>query len=96
MKIDLLDASIQDLIFELQIEDQLAFLKLLKKLYKMTWNQIYVDNGLKWEKIRSRKGNRGEDLYSIRINQKFRAVVFRENDYLCFVSLHPDHDSAYD
>jgi hypothetical protein len=70
-------------------------LKILKKISQLTWEQLYEDQGLKWELIRSKKGKQGEKLYSLRVTQKCRAVAIREGDYLRLLSLHSDHDSAY-
>ena len=61
----------------------------------MEWKDIYRDQGLRWELIQSRTGPKGERLYSIRITQKVRAVVKRSGDFLEFLTLHADHDSAY-
>ncbi len=61
----------------------------------MTWEQLYKDQGLKWELIHFKKGKQGEKLYSLRVTQKCRAVAIREGDYLRLLSLHSDHDSAY-
>jgi hypothetical protein len=68
----------------------------LRKLSAMDWNQVYQDRGLNWEKIHSVKTCKGRELYSIRLSKKFRAVVYRKDEFLIFVSLHPDHDSAYE
>jgi hypothetical protein len=46
---------------------------------------------LNWELARE---ERGERFYSIRVTKKFRALVQREGDFVIFVGLHPDHDSA--
>jgi len=61
----------------------------------MNWNQIYRDKGLRWEKIRSVKTGKGRELYTVRLSKKHRAVVYRKNQFMILVSLHPDHDSAY-
>jgi len=61
----------------------------------MTWPQVYADSGLKWEAIHSRQGSGGQRLYSLRVSQAFRAVAYRDGDWLRMLSLHPDHDSAY-
>jgi hypothetical protein len=61
----------------------------------MDWNQVYHDKGLKWEKIQSIKTEKGRELYIIRLSKKHRAVVYRKNEFMIFVSLHTDHDSAY-
>ena len=66
-----------------------------QRFLQLTWEQIYKDQGLKWEMIRSKQGKKGETLYSLRITQKCRAIALREGDYLRFLSLHSDHDSAY-
>jgi hypothetical protein len=68
----------------------------LKKLSQMTWEQVYHDVGLNWEEICSKKGAEGQKLYSLRIGKGFRAVAFRENAWMRLLSLHPDHDSAYE
>ena len=68
----------------------------LRKLSAMDWNQVYQDKGLNWEKIHSVKTPKGRELYSIRLSKKFRAVVYRKDEFLIFISLHPDHDSAYE
>jgi hypothetical protein len=61
----------------------------------MTWDQVYRDAGLRWEVILSKDGPNGERLYSLRIGKAFRAVAFRDGDWLRLLTLHPDHDSAY-
>jgi hypothetical protein len=72
--------------------EQLAVLKTLAKLRQMTWDEVYKDHGLNWELARE---HRGERFYSLRVTQRCRALVQRSGDFVVFVSLHPDHDSAY-
>lgn len=67
----------------------------LQLLAQMTWEQVYRSKGLHWEEIISKTGPNEQKLYSIRITQKFRAVVYREQDFMRFLTLHPDHNSAY-
>lgn len=95
IRLDLNDPDFQDDLFRLTKEQQLSLLGTLRRLSQMTWNQVYQDSGLKWESIASRIGPRSERLYSFRIGKGFRAVAFREGDWLKILSLHPDHDSAY-
>ena len=95
VRIDLNNPEFQDQLFRLGKDDQRAVLQTLRKIAQMTWDQVYQDRGLKWEAILSRTGPNGERLYSLRVGKKFRAVAFREEDWLRLVSLHPDHDSAY-
>lgn len=94
----LLDLNIpefQKQLFQLGKEDRHRVLLTLKKLFQMTWDQVYRDAGLKWEAIGSRARRSGEKVYSLRVSKKFRAVVTREDYWMRFASLHPDHDSAY-
>ena len=93
--LDLNNPIFQQDFFGLPKAEALAVLKILKKVSQLTWEQLYKDQGLKWELIRSKQGKNGEKLYSLRITQKCRAVAVRETEYLRFLSLHSDHDSAY-
>jgi len=61
----------------------------------MTWQQVYSDNGLKWELILSQRGPGDNKLYSFRISKGFRRVAYRDGSWLRLLSLHPDHDSVY-
>ena len=73
----------------------MAVLTCCTKLAAMEWPAIYRDQGLRWDLIQSRAGAGTVRLYSIRITQKIRAVVRRSGDFLEFLTLHADHDSAY-
>jgi hypothetical protein len=45
----------------------------------MTWNQIYRDQGWKWEKILNKKPPPGiANVYSLRITQSRRATATRD------------------
>jgi hypothetical protein len=74
----------------------------IEKIKKMTWDQIYKTSsktqkrGLNWEPIEGQTTRSGKTIASIRISKKFRARVCRDGKYMRFISLHPDHDSAYD
>ncbi len=93
--LDLNNPVFQQDLFNLQKAEALAILKTFRKISQLTWEQLYQDQGLKWEKISSKKGKNGETLYSLRITQKCRGIAVREGDYLRLLSLHSDHDSAY-
>lgn len=68
----------------------------LRKLRQMTWNQVYRDAGLKWEKVASVKPPPGMDaIYTLRITQSRRATAVRQGDFLRLLSVAPDHDAAY-
>lgn len=74
----------------------------VKKICQMTWDQIYKTSsksqkrGLNWEPIHGQQTASGKKIASIRISKKFRARVCRDGKFMRFISLHPDHDSAYD
>ena len=94
IRLDLNEPRFQDELFGLTKEQQTSLLGTLRKLSRMSWGQLYQDPGLKWESINSLTGQ-SRRLYSFRIGKGFRAVAYREGDWLTVVSLHPDHDSAY-
>jgi len=68
----------------------------LRKLRQLTWDQLYRDQGLKWEKVVSVKPPQGMDaVYTLRITQSRRATVYRDGNFLRFLTIAPDHDAAY-
>ena len=93
--LDLNNPVFQDDLFGLEKVDAIRILETLKKVRSLTWTAVYNDKGLRWELVQSRTGSGGQRLYTIRISQKVRALVFREGQYMRLLSLHPDHDSAY-
>jgi len=95
VRLDLNNPVFQRQLFNLSKIDQRNILNTLRKLANMTWQQVYADYGLKWEAIISQKGPDGKNLYSFRIGKGFRGVAYRVGSWLRLLSLHPDHDSAY-
>ena len=95
VQLDLNEPQFQEDLFVLPKEAQRSVLTTLRKLYRMDWDQVHRDRGLKWEAIRSRRGPQSERLYSFRIGKGFRAVACRQGQWLRILSLNPDHDSAY-
>jgi hypothetical protein len=68
----------------------------LDRISKMDWSNVYASKGLHWETIEHLKAPDGRStVHSVRLSQKIRALAFRDGDFMRFVSLHPDHDSAY-
>ena len=68
----------------------------LRKLRQLTWDQLYRDQGLKWEKVSSVKPPKGIDaVYTLRITQSRRASAYRDGNFLRFLTIAPDHDAAY-
>lgn len=78
------------------------FFSCIEKVRKMTWAQIYATSskgagkrGINWEVIAHQQTSTGGTIAAIRVSDKFRARVTREGVFMRFISLHPDHDSAY-
>ena len=95
IRLDLNNPVFQANLLDLDKPQGWAVLQTLRLLQAMTWLQLQQSKGLRWELIQSRQGPQGEHLYSLRVSRSCRAVAWREGDWLRFLSLHPDHDSAY-
>ena len=95
MKLDLNFPDFQKYLFRLEKKELYAMIKTLRTLSKMEFDQIRRSSGLNLEKIKTMKTRKGNPIYSLRITRSFRATLSIEGDYLRFISLHPDHDSAY-
>ena len=93
--LDLNDPGFQEDWFLLGREDASAVISTLRKIRQLEWEQIYSDRGLRWEATSTQRGGSGRRLYSLRVTKRMRALAFRQGDFLRLVSLHPDHDSAY-
>lgn len=89
-------------LYELEADELDQVEKSVEKIKQMTWEQIYQTSsktqkrGLNWEPIKGQSTASGKTIASIRISNKFRARVCRDGKYMRFISLHPDHDGAYD
>jgi hypothetical protein len=94
--LDLNNPVLQETWFALEREEALAVLGTLRKIGQMNWGQLYRDRGLRWEVILSRPGPAGQRIYSLRVTRRVRAVAYRDGRFLRLLSLHPDHDSAYE
>jgi hypothetical protein len=95
IKIDLNNPELQNDLFNLEKNEQLAFIKTLRKIGHLNWNELYKDKGIRWEVIISKTTKNMNRIYSFRFSQKYRALAIREELYLRILSLHRDHDSAY-
>jgi hypothetical protein len=93
--LDLNNPIFQDDLLSLAKEDAVRVLAVLRKIKKLQWPQVYKDKGLHWELVQSKTGPKAAHLYTIRLSDKFRALVYREGQFMRFLSLHPDHDTAY-
>ncbi|MDP2821390.1 MAG: hypothetical protein Q8O52_01745 [Sulfuritalea sp.] len=96
VRLDLNNPVFQENLLTLQKPERLAALDTLGRLRQMTWNQVYRDKGLSWEKILSVKPPAGIDaIYSLRITQSRRAAACRDGDFIRLLTVAPDHDSTY-
>jgi hypothetical protein len=96
LRLDLNNPVFQENLLTLQKPERHSALETLNKLRQMTWNQVYRDVGLKWEKIASVPPPAGiAALYSLRISQSRRATAYRDGDFIRFLTIAPDHDATY-
>jgi hypothetical protein len=86
----------QEQLLTLQKVERHAALDTFNKIRQLTWNQLYRDPGIKWEKITSIKPPAGIDtVYSLRISLSRRATAHREGEYMRLLTIAPDHDATY-
>lgn len=96
IRLDLNDPVFQENLLSLPKPDRHSALETLKKLRQLTWNQLYRDNGLKWEKIASLPPPAGVPaIYTLRITQSRRATAYRDGDFIRLLTIAPNHDAAY-
>jgi hypothetical protein len=94
--LDLNNPDFQETFFALEKAQRMAAIDMLRKIRQMTWEQVYRDKGLNWEKIASVKPPKGTDaIYSIRITKARRAIAYREGQYMRLLLVAPDHDATY-
>jgi hypothetical protein len=96
IRLDLNSPEFQDVFFCLQADEIKQIVASLRRLRELDWNSLYRHTGFRWEAIEHLKTPNGAKVYSLRLSQRIRAVAFRDGDFLRLVSLHPDHDSAYE
>ena len=96
IRLDLNNPVFQEHLFSLQKPERNAAIDTLRKIRRLSWGQLYRDNGLKWEKIVSVKPANGiAAIYSLRITQSRRCTAYRDGDFIRFLTVEPDHDSTY-
>jgi hypothetical protein len=67
-----------------------------KKLLKLTWQDVYKDKGLHWEKIKNSTTPSGaQALYSFRLSKSARGVGYRDGNFLRVLLVNADHDATY-
>ncbi len=85
----------QTRLFALEKLEQRALLNTLRKIKQLSWDALYIDKGIRWELITSKKTKQGNALYSFRFSQKYRGVAYRDGQHMVLLEIFPDHDSAY-
>lgn len=96
VRLDLNNPVFQEQLLSLQKNERHAALDTLNKIRKLTWNQLYRDQGITWETITSIKPPAGIDaVYSLRISQSRRATAHRDGDFIRLLTIAPDHDATY-
>ena len=96
IRLDLNNPVFQEQLLTLQKPERHAALDTLNKIRQLTWNQLYRDPGLKWEKITSVRPPVGIDaVYSLRISRTRRATAHRDGDFMRLLTIAPDHDATY-
>ena len=96
VRLDLNNLVFQENLLSLQKPERHAALDTLNKIRQLTWNQLYRDTGLKWEKVVSIKPPAGvAAIYSLRITLSRRATAFREGNFIRLLTIASDHDSTY-
>jgi hypothetical protein len=68
----------------------------LKKIRGMDWETFIRHRGSRWEEIGHIEAPNGRPIHSFRLSQKYRALAYREGNFLRVLSLHLDHDPAYE
>ncbi len=95
VRLDLNSPEFQDIFFRLELGELKQVVASLARLRELHWNNLYRHPGYRWEAIEHLKAPNGAKVYSLRLSQMIRAIVYRDGNFLRLISLHPDHDSAY-
>ena len=96
VRLDLNSPEFQDVFFRLELAELKQVVASLRWLRELDWPGLYRHTGFRWEAIEHLKAPNGAKVYSLRLSQRVRAVAYRDGDFLRLISLHPDHDSAYE
>lgn len=94
--LDLNVPSFQRQLLALDTHDIELVFGALRKLAVMDWPTLQRSKGFRWEDAgHPARAPNGSTIKSIRVTQKVRALAYRDGDWMRFLSLHFDHDSAY-
>lgn len=96
VRLDLNSPEFQDVFFRLELNELKQVVASLGRLRELDWTGLYRHTGFRWEAIQHLKAPNGARVYSLRLSQKIRAIAYRDGEFLRVISLHVDHDSAYE
>jgi hypothetical protein len=96
IRLDLNNPEFQEMLFRLEAAELKQVVASLRRLREFQWTEFYRHKGFHWEAIEHLKAPNEANVHSLRLSQKIRALAFRDGEFLRFVLLHPDHDSAYE
>ena len=84
-------------LYLLKKEELKAFVTFAKKVESMTWSNIKIHSGLKYEQLSNleKPDNLGKDitLSSMRVTQKFRIIGYRQSNYFYIVWFDRNHNA---
>jgi hypothetical protein len=83
-------------LFRLEVTELKQAMASLRRLRELDWSALYRHTGFHCEAIEHLKAPNGAKVHSLRLSQKICALAFRDGEFLRFISLHPDRDSAYE
>jgi len=96
VQLDLNNEVFQSNWFSLDNTERQRVTNTLQKIRQLTWDQVRRDQGLKWEKVASVRPPPGVDaIYTLRITQSRRATAYRQGNFMRFLTIAPNHDTAY-
>ena len=95
VRLDLNSPEFLEVFLRLSAADLAQVAGSLGRIRKLDWSTVNASKGLHWEAIDHLKAPDGRStVYSVRLSQKIRGLAFRDGEFMRFISLHPDHDSA--
>ena len=96
VRLDLNSPEFQEVLFRLESAELRQVVASLGRLRGLDWNTLYRHSGFHWEAIEHLQAPNGAKVYSLRLSQRIRALAYRDGDFLRLISLHPEHNSAYE
>jgi hypothetical protein len=95
IRLDLNNPVFQAEFFSLEKSDLIKVVKVLRKISAMDWDRFVKHRGSRWELIAHIISPLRKPVNSFRLSQEYRALAYRDGLFLRVLSLHLDHDSAY-